>query len=207
MAISHLLSRATGATAALFLAAATFQAAPARANIVFDFSGVCDSGCSGTATGVLTLDDSYAFGSDLTLTNFVSFHYSSSDIGFDVPNAGGLLFSGGLNADGSIVGTDLAVIGEHEFGVFPEGKFLVDITDTGGDVGSLSHFTLVSGDVPEPTTWAMIVLGFAGLGLAGYRKTRSEWWLTWLLLATKLRAKGRSTERPFASQYNASLCT
>ena len=72
MAISHVLSRATGATAALFLAAATFQAAPARANIVFDFSGVCDSGCTGKATGVLTLDDSYAFGSDLTLTNFVS---------------------------------------------------------------------------------------------------------------------------------------
>jgi hypothetical protein len=36
MAISHLLSRATGVTAALFLAAATFQVAPARANIVFD---------------------------------------------------------------------------------------------------------------------------------------------------------------------------
>jgi hypothetical protein len=172
MAISH-LSRATGVTAALFLSAATFQAGPARANIVFDFSGVCDSGCSENATGVLTLDDSYTFGSDLTLARFVSFHYSSSDISFDVPSAGGLLFSGGLNADGSIVGPDLAIIGEHEFGVFPGGKFLVDITDTGGDVGSISHFTLVSSGVPEPTIWAMMLLGFAGLGLAGYRKTRS----------------------------------
>jgi hypothetical protein len=56
MAISHLLSRATGVTASVLLATAAFQAAPARANIVFDFSGVCDSGCSGKATGVLTLE-------------------------------------------------------------------------------------------------------------------------------------------------------
>ncbi len=26
--------------------------------------------------------------------------------------------------------------------------------------------------VPEPSTWAMLLLGFAGLGLAGYRRTR-----------------------------------
>jgi hypothetical protein len=27
--------------------------------------------------------------------------------------------------------------------------------------------------VPEPSTWAMMALGFAGLGFLGYRKTRS----------------------------------
>jgi hypothetical protein len=26
--------------------------------------------------------------------------------------------------------------------------------------------------VPEPSTWAMLLLGFAGLGFAGYRRTR-----------------------------------
>jgi PEP-CTERM motif len=26
--------------------------------------------------------------------------------------------------------------------------------------------------VPEPSTWAMMLLGFAGLGFAGYRRTR-----------------------------------
>jgi hypothetical protein len=46
-----------GAIAALFLSVGTFNAAPARADTVFDFSGVCDSGCTGTATGVLTLVD------------------------------------------------------------------------------------------------------------------------------------------------------
>ena len=28
--------------------------------------------------------------------------------------------------------------------------------------------------VPEPSTWAMLLLGFAGLGYVGYRKTRSD---------------------------------
>jgi hypothetical protein len=28
--------------------------------------------------------------------------------------------------------------------------------------------------VPEASTWAMMALGFAGLGLLGYRKTRSD---------------------------------
>jgi len=30
----------------------------------------------------------------------------------------------------------------------------------------------VTSDIPEPSTWAMLLLGFAGLGFAGYRKAR-----------------------------------
>jgi hypothetical protein len=26
--------------------------------------------------------------------------------------------------------------------------------------------------IPEPSTWAMMLLGFAGLGVVGYRRTR-----------------------------------
>jgi PEP-CTERM motif len=32
--------------------------------------------------------------------------------------------------------------------------------------------TVTTPTVPEPSTWAMILLGFAGLGFAGYRRTR-----------------------------------
>jgi PEP-CTERM motif len=31
---------------------------------------------------------------------------------------------------------------------------------------------VLGGVVPEPSTWAMMLLGFAGLGLVGYRQTR-----------------------------------
>jgi hypothetical protein len=33
-------------------------------------------------------------------------------------------------------------------------------------------FTLIGSAVPEPSTWAMMLLGFAGLGFVGYRRTR-----------------------------------
>ena len=33
--------------------------------------------------------------------------------------------------------------------------------------------TEIKSAVPEPSTWAMMLLGFAGLGYAGFRKARS----------------------------------
>jgi hypothetical protein len=27
--------------------------------------------------------------------------------------------------------------------------------------------------IPEPSTWAMMIIGFVGLGFVGYRKTKS----------------------------------
>ena len=33
-------------------------------------------------------------------------------------------------------------------------------------------FEVKGAGVPEPSTWAMLLLGFAGLGFAGYRKTK-----------------------------------
>jgi hypothetical protein len=41
--------------------------------------------------------------------------------------------------------------------------------------GQIATLTVPSaGAIPEPSTWAMILLGFAGLGFAGYRKAKSE---------------------------------
>ena len=94
--------RASVAVVALVLSAALFHASPARANIVFDFNGDCNFGCTGTATGVLTLADSYTFGADITAADFISLTYSSSDrdfelLHFDPGDSGGRYFIGGLN--------------------------------------------------------------------------------------------------------------
>jgi hypothetical protein len=45
----------------------------------------------------------------------------------------------------------------------------VDLSSTSG-IKEAKHFE-VSG-VPEASTWALMLVGFAGLGFAGYRKTR-----------------------------------
>src|ERR1700743_3259548 len=84
----------------------------ARANIVFDFAGVCaintpgyspQSACTGTSTGVLTLADTYVFGSNLTLADFISLTYKSNAVQFTIsPADGELAFGGGITASGGI---------------------------------------------------------------------------------------------------------
>jgi PEP-CTERM motif len=40
--------------------------------------------------------------------------------------------------------------------------------------GPNQNFILKAGTVPEPSTWAMMLLGFVGLGFAGYRASRKS---------------------------------
>ena len=46
-------------------------------------------------------------------------------------------------------------------------------TDIVGAGAFNASFSLSGSPVPEPSTWAMMLLGFAGLGFAAYRKSRS----------------------------------
>ncbi len=41
------------------------------------------------------------------------------------------------------------------------------------DNHTVGYYTSMGGAVPEPVTWAMILMGFAGLGFASLRKTRA----------------------------------
>src|ERR1700761_2091825 len=177
---SHIFRRAAQITAALLLAG-LIQAAPARADFVFDLSGTCvdGSGCSGTATGVLTLADSYVFGTVMTTPDFISFTYSSSSRSFQLNGADPAIdvnfgTAGGINADGSLFGGEWAVGSSAAAALFdwtPPTFFAASSAGPALD-DSLApfKFTPVTGAVPEPATWAMLLIGFAGLGYAGYRK-------------------------------------
>ena len=46
-------------------------------------------------------------------------------------------------------------------------------TDIVGGGAFNAAFSLTGSAVPEPSTWAMMLLGFAGLGFAGYRRAKS----------------------------------
>jgi hypothetical protein len=53
------------------------------------------------------------------------------------------------------------------------GTDIVGIPVTGGLAPTFNAaFSLTGNTVPEPSTWAMMLLGFAGLGFAGYRQAR-----------------------------------
>lgn len=72
-------------------------------------------------------------------------------------------------------------------GVLPQGSYIVAFFNTGtadkpkwdatANSGAIFETGIPGGGgggtVPEPSTWAMMLLGFAGLGFAGYRKTQS----------------------------------
>ena len=71
------------------------------------------------------------------------------------------------NGDITAVGNPPVTPGPNFYGVVvgytdPIKGFTPDYTSAGGLIFN----------VPEPSTWAMMVVGFAGLGFAGYRASR-----------------------------------
>jgi PEP-CTERM motif len=75
---------------------------------------------------------------------------------FDMFGGGG----GGACAAASVAGTCLIT--------FPDAAVIGIQTDTGSVL--LTAVSATAGAVPEPSTWAMLLLGFAGLGFAGWRR-------------------------------------
>ena len=78
------------------------------------------------------------------------------------------------------VGTTTAVQGGFPlFAIWSEGTgYAAAFT---GNVGGTEYYNLqgsamvsAAGAVPEPSTWAMLGIGFAGLGLAGWRRSQKD---------------------------------
>ena len=70
----------------LFSAALCFMTFYANAAVIYTFEGICSEGCSGIATGILTLEDTYTPGTQVSDNDFISFSYSSSSGSFEIPN-------------------------------------------------------------------------------------------------------------------------
>jgi probable HAF family extracellular repeat protein len=85
----------------------------------------------------------------------------------------------GINDAGQVVGLSLVAAGNQatewsggnaiNLGGFPNSQ-AVSINDAGQAVGYSGTQIF---PVPEPSTWAMMLAGFAGLGLAGYRRAKA----------------------------------
>lgn len=143
---------------ALVLAAAAFS--PAQAAIIVDFTGNCTFGCTGAATGTLTLVDTYVLGTPIVLTDIVGFDYSSNaTFGSIFPTSVG----GGSIVPGSTA-FDIAD-GNWEFRVI-NGTWDLSLYDGLAayipmEGGNLGEFTVAG--VPEPSSFALIGCGVAVL--------------------------------------------
>ena len=84
----------------------------------------------------------------------------------------------GINDLGQVVGSQGSIAVEWSGGgVIPlaqlpgyQGSQAASINDLGQIVGTTAFFPL---PIPEPSTWAMMLAGFAGLGRAGYRRAKA----------------------------------
>ncbi|RBP04649.1 putative secreted protein with PEP-CTERM sorting signal [Roseiarcus fermentans] len=136
-----------------------------------------------THPGTLTVTDVQASGDQFELfDNGVAMTPAASPFTGPGQNPGQSGQAGGFTSAstvGAYVGADInAALGNKSFssGTFYlspganaiTGKLLAANTQGPGD------FDFVAASVPEPSTWAMILLGFAGFGVAGYRKSRAR---------------------------------
>jgi hypothetical protein len=114
----------------------------------------------------------------------VLFSSDQSEFGFQlVGGNGGEAFLSFFRADGSLIdNVTLAGLADNFYGFSREGG-LSDIrgisiwNNDGGGIGfdNLKHDVASNVEpVPEPSTWAMLILGFAGVGFMTYRRSRKN---------------------------------
>jgi hypothetical protein len=154
---------------------------PARANVLVDYSVeyiqayTGQSVPVGTIVGTGTLQVSFTTfppgGSNfvnITSANFMFFDNTIDSMPFNftsVTQGNGV--SGGVNPNGSL---NSFSIGESLNGYnFSAG--LTSFSFNGNGINEGGTVTVLSvAAVPEPSTWAMLILGFVGLGFMAYRR-------------------------------------
>ena len=111
------------------------------------------------ATAILGFDSGAAFGFDNSATFDFSFR---GDLTLGVITGGGFsIIANGADilseeiGDNSVINLGSSLGPNIDLTIFADGAAFA-----------------VSGAVPEPSTWAMMLIGFGGLGFAGYRSTR-----------------------------------
>jgi hypothetical protein len=117
------------------------------------------SGLPPVSNGVVTYDNLFWPG-------------GSPPVAWDFDGAGGFLDIYGLafTIDGGGTLVDLFDNGVGAFSGIDYGGFGVVVATPSAALDYVAQG--VTASTPEPSTWAMMVLGFAGLGFAGYRASR-----------------------------------
>jgi hypothetical protein len=149
----------------------------ARASVIYDWTGDCSSGCVGTATGVLTLADTYTPGTAMSFLDFDSFSYSSSSGTYDIPGDG-ILTSLSLTTLLPVVSSTTA---ESGFGWATAGGFTTNPLSSSAWVSRFDDAPIPIHDIGQTYNWqlrpvplpaAIWLFGSALIGLVGLSKRR-----------------------------------
>ena len=139
---------------------------PSLGGVPFPGSGTIDASPTGS-TGVWSID---------TITGIVNGSDITGTSTFD--GADNLLFTNGfafVSLSGisfvTAAGQSVNIYSTFGQGTPPTGNAYSEFTSNPGGFG-VGHFTLTA--VPEASTWAMMLAGFAGLGIAGYGASRKR---------------------------------
>jgi hypothetical protein len=165
------------------LAGALNSTAAHAAVLTFDASGLFDGGY--TLGGTLTIDNTLGTVVDSNLTisgdaaipspdSFTSIlaakpiAYNGGLFDLNVEDGSGNIFSSGLTAPTLVGFTGGAFCSDQTSNIC--GSALEDFSN-GSSLHDLQSGTLtLTAAVPEPSTWAMMILGFCGLGVMARRK-------------------------------------
>lgn len=149
----------------------------------FYFTGACadctGDGPGGDVTATLVLQNYTPGSGDFLPGNFVSFSYGGSNLvpGFTVDaSTPGFVLGQLIGNFSTLPGANLMIIAwaissgpTDEFSTGTDGTWTLSIP-TSADQGTNGSWSPTApSTVPEPATWAMMGLGFAGLAFAGYR--------------------------------------
>ena len=173
----RMMTRLGGLMAAAVLAMG-LAAPKAEAVVIYDWVGTCTNVCSGEATAVLTLADSYVPGTEVMDDEFISFSYRSNTLSYDIPDDAGFVRFGDAAILPGLSGTtniDLVFVGiDRMFGAFDgfwDSRFLDLVDDI--DFGRVHLWTLrLPTELSAPGPFSLLVIGLAGLALAGRRRVK-----------------------------------
>jgi len=145
----------------------------AEAVVIYDWTGTCTGGCTGQASAVLTLVDSYTPGDFASTLDVISFSYSSSSGAYDIPADAALAFASAtlpaVSGEG-MVNLIFAAAGA-EFRPNTSMSWTSHLAPAGvDDRGTDNTWTLRQIDLSAPGPLSLLALGLAGMALAGRRR-------------------------------------
>jgi PEP-CTERM motif len=113
-------------------------------------------------------------GTSIPVFNFVSTAFPPrSDVAYYIPSGpnSGVMFSTSFGGGLQLLGSEQIFTGSVTAPIFASGAFTGMIKGS----GPLEFpSTLTFSAVPEPSTWGMMMIGFAGLAFVGYRRAKKS---------------------------------